>query len=126
MPTILDRPSSGPTRAAYIERTRIESNAKRLAYKKARKAAMATQEADKPTRGFVRKHDTHARGITYVKDPEQTSTDLKQFGIWRGDDTVIQGTIPTGEPAPILPKPSTVYDGAGNIIADKWQRPITY
>jgi hypothetical protein len=113
-------------RQEYIERTRIESNAKRLAYKKAREAAMAAQEIDKPTRGFVRKHDTHARGITYVKDPEQTSTDLKQYGVWRGDDTVINGTVPTGEYAPPATKPDIVYDGCGNIIADKHNRPIIY
>lgn len=87
---------------------------------------MATQEADKPTRGFVRKHDTHARGITYVKDPQPTSTELKQYGVWRGDDILLPNTVPTGQPAPILPKPATVYDGCGNDIATKWQRPITY
>jgi len=112
-------------RAEKDEAKRLRDNAKCRERAAARRAEekQAIAEGREP-RKMSRKPETPGR--YYSKDPEQTSTDLKQFGVWRGDDTVINGTVPTGEYTPPATKPDTVYDGCGNIIADKWQRPITY
>ena len=83
--------------------------------------------ANTPVKKFVRKHGTLSnwQRLNYAKDPEETSTDIGGYGVVLGNGNEIGGTAHTGLPVN-APTPATVYDGCGNIIADKWQRPIIY
>jgi uncharacterized membrane-anchored protein len=128
MTTTIEPPNMNATRLAYHEAKRQKACEKsRAAYeRKKERQRMQIDKAQKtPVRRFVRKHETQCAGSYYSKDPEQTSTDIGGYGVVLGNGNEIGGTAHTGLPV-YLPKPDTVYDGCGNIIADKHNRPIIY
>ena len=119
-------------RQAYLQDRDEKDEAKRLRDNAKCRESSAVRRAEekqaiaegREPRKMSRKAETPGR--YYSKDPEPTSTDMKQYGVWRGDDTFLEGTVPTGEPAPLRDKPLPMRDGCGNDIADKWRRPIKY
>lgn len=128
--TTIEPPKMTPAREAYLERKRQKDREKsRAAYnrKKERRQMQTEIVANTPAKKFVRKHCTWSnyQRLSYAKDPEETSTDIGGYGVVLGSGNEIAGTAHTGLPIN-APKPATVYDGCGNDIATKWQRPITY
>lgn len=126
--TTIEPPKMTPTRESYLERKRQKACEKsRAAYarKKERRQMQMQMEIKLPIRRFVRKHETQCAGSYYSKDPEETSTDIGGYGVVLGSGNEIAGTAHTGLPIN-APKPAAVYDGCGNDIATKWQRPIEY